>query len=238
MRRLKTVAAMAAASWLLVACAAAPEIPYDKTVAAQVKTIAIITPRFPDGPNVILASTIGRSFGLIGDLIDAAMQANRESQFKSLLERQNFSMADEFLKQLGDDLQAEGYTVVTVPVARDKADFLAQYPAAQADAYLDLVAIGYGYVAAGIKSSLPYRPILAVRARLVKSQDSSVLMQDAVVYNPIGPFDHWVTIAPDKSQQFPDFDALIADPVHAVSGLETAADQTARTIGKLLSPTL
>jgi hypothetical protein len=126
-----------------------------------------------------------------------------------------------------------------VPVTRDKSDFLARYPSnaePKVDAYLDLVAAGYGYVAAGVRSSTPYRPTLAVRARLVSARDSSVLMQDVVVYNPVGPAapSKAVTIAPDPAFQFVNFDALIADPDRAVLGLRAAIEQSAHGIGTLL----
>jgi hypothetical protein len=237
MRGLRIAAVLVAATFMLAACAT-PEIPYDKTVAAQVKTIGIVTPHFPDGPSVVLASSVGQSFGLIGALIDAGMRANRESQFKTLLLSQNYSIPDAFIKSLSDGLQAEGYTVSLIPVMRDRADFLAHYPPAQVDAYLDVVTLGYGYIAAGISSSLPYRPIFLARARLVKAQDSSVLMQDAVYYNPYGPATKVVTIPPDADKQFVDFDSLMADPVNAVGWLHYATDRSAQTINNLLNPAL
>jgi hypothetical protein len=239
MRGLSISAVLVTALMLIGGCAA-PEIPYDKTVAAQVKTIGIVTPRFPEGPSVILASTVGQSFGLIGAMVDAGMKANRDSRFKAALEKENFSLSSLFIERLGNELRAEGYEVASVQMPRDKTDFLASYTAAPVDAYLDIVTMGYGYIAAGIGSSLPYRPYIVVRARLVKAQGSAVLMQDAVVYNFVGQGDakSFVTVPPDPNQQFTDFDTLIADPPNAVKGIETAADKTARTVAKLLDPAL
>jgi hypothetical protein len=233
-------AALAAIGLLLAGCAASPEIPYDKTTASQVKTIGLITPRFPSGPDVVLASTVGQSFGLVGALVDAGMKANRDSQFKALLDSENYSETDLFAKDLATGLQAEGYTVVSLPAQRDQADFLKQYPPAAVDAYLDVVGLEYGYIAAGITSSLPYRPFIALRVKLIKAQDSSVLMQDIIVYNRFGPGNptNIVTIAPDPSQGYADFSALVADPPGAIQGMQTATDKTAATVGKLLNPSL
>lgn len=230
-------AALAAVGLILAGCAA-PEIPYDKTVASQVKTIGLVTPHFPSGPDVILATTVGQSFGLVGALIDGAMKANRDSQFKALLDAQNFVEPDILTKEVADGLKAEGYNVVMLPAPRDTADFLPQYPPAAVDAYLDVVVNNYGYLSAGVGSALPYRPFILLRARLVKAQDSSVLMQDAVLYNNFGNTKNIVTIPADPTLGFPDFSSLVADPPTAIKGMQTATDKTAETVDKLLNPSL
>lgn len=230
--------ALAAIGLFLAGCAGVPEIPLDKVTAGQVKTIGLVTPRFPNGPDVILASSVGQSFGLIGALVDAGLKASRDSQFAALLETQNMSVPDIFTKELTDEIKAEGYNVVSLPAARDQPTFLTQYPPGQVDAYLDIVVTGYGYLSAGVGSSLPYRPFVFVRARLVKAQDSSVLMQDAVLYNNFGNLKDVITIPADGTEGFPDFSALIADPADAIKGMQTATDKTSETVGKLLAPAL
>ena len=231
MRFSRTAAALAATVLWLAGCAA-PEIPFDRGSANDVRTIGIVTPSFPDDAQVVLASSVGQTFGLIGALVDAGMQANRDSQFNDALRQRHYSARDNFVENVAATLRAQGFTVALVPATRGKSDFLARYPTdaePKVDAYLDLVA-------AGVRSSTPYRPTLAVRARLVSARDSSVLMQDVVVYNPVGPAapSKAVTIAPDPAFQFVDFDALVADPDRAVLGLRTAVEQSAHGIGTLL----
>ena len=222
---------------VLAGCASRPEIPFDRSAAGEVKTIGLVTPKLPERPAVVLASSVGRSFGLIGALVDANMQSNREDQFKAMIDAQNFSPQDCFMKALTETLQAEGYTVVTVESQRDGNDWLTEYPNTASpapDAYLDVIA-GYGYVAAGIGSSTPYRPWVGVRARLVRASDSALLMQDFVVYNPINRTNgHVITIAPDPGVAFVNFDTLMAAPPATIKGLETAEEQTAQTLAKLL----
>jgi hypothetical protein len=233
MQRFRWAAVLVTALWL--AGCAGPKIPYDRSVA-EVKRIGIVTPSFPDGASVVLASSIGQSFGLVGLLIDAGMQSDRESKFNTVLERYKFSVQDEFLQALAATLQARGYEVAMVPTARNGTDFLEHYPIGpKVDAYLDLVTTNYGYVAAGISASTPYRPSFGVRARLVSAKGAAVLMQDAVVYNPIRPVAvNAVTIAPEPAYGFKDFDALVLGGERAVKGLEAAARQSAETVGKLL----
>jgi hypothetical protein len=230
--------ALAAAFTMLVAACAPPKVPYDRSDG--VKTIGLVTPRFPDGPVVFLASSVGQSFGLIGALIDAGMQADREAKFKAVLEQQKFSTPEVFLQALTAELQARGYTVIVIPLQREGTEFTAKYPAnaePKVDAYLDLVAYSYGYIAAGIGDSTPYRPAFALKTRLVSAKNAALLMQDSIVYNPVRPAagsTEYITIAPDPSYGFANFDALMADPEKAVKGLQIATEQSAQAVGKLL----
>jgi hypothetical protein len=225
----------------LSACAA-PEIPFDRSSAGEINSIGIITPHFPSSANVVLASSVGQSFGLIGALVDAGMESSRESKFKLLLEQQNFSAEQILLDKLQAGLIARGYKVTMIPYKHDQAEFATRYPTEtepKVDAYLDLVTLGYGYIAAGIGSNTPYRPQVGIRARLVRARDSAVLMQDAIIYNQVGNqagsfSGKSVTIAPDPSYQFKDFDALIGQPESEVNGLRLALNQSAETVGQLL----
>jgi hypothetical protein len=236
MNALRGAAAMLAAAVVLAGCAGQPEIPYDRAAKAQIKKIGIVTPAFAE-PSVILLNSVGSNFGLIGALADAGVQSNRDSKLKAMLQQQKYSPQDYFIEHVTKDLRAAGYTVVMVPVKRDGSDFVEKYPSGDGqavDAYLDLVAPVYGYIANGTGDSTPYRPRVVVKARLVSAKDSSVLMQDRVLYNPLGPDSTAVTIPADPALQFKDFDALAASPQTAVRGLRVATEQSAQTVAKLL----
>lgn len=236
-----------AAACLLAGCAQ-QEIPFDRTGAGSVKTIGLLTPSLPTGPSVVLASSVGQSFGLVGALVDAGMQANRESHVRNILSSAHFIAGDEVTSSLKQALEAKGYKVVAVQVSRPKQDFLTTYPNPanlpgsdgtsmgpnSVDAYLDVVILDYGYVAAGIGSGNPYRPEAQMKIKLIRAKDSAVLMQDNIVYNQVQKQDRWVTISPDPKHSFANVDAMEANPQLATDGLKTAIDQSTGAVGTLL----
>ena len=221
---------------LLAGCTTKPEIPFDHS-ANPIKTIGILTPYEPEHGSVVLASSVGQSFGLVGALIDTGMRMSRESKFNDLMAKQDFNFHEELMKSLSDRLTAAGYTVSTVSAARSGASFLKTYPKAddnKVEAYLDVVVNGYGYIAAGIGASTPYRPIDILQVRLVRALDSKVLMEDTVVFNPYGSTTNVVTVPPNPDYTFQDFDALSADPPAVAKGLKDSIDQSADAVVKLL----
>jgi hypothetical protein len=220
---------------VLSACQTMEQVPYDRASAGNIKTINIVTPKAPDRPAVVLAATVGQSFGLIGALIDAGMQSNREGDFEAAMKTQNFVGNDAFMRHLDGALTSGGYTPAHYSVKREKQGFLKAYPKGtdvQGDAHLDIV-MYYGYIASGMAT--PYRPFVSVNAKLVRASDNALLMQKSVFYNPLnGAPENTVTIAPDPAYEFADFDALTADPAKAAKGLDTAIEQVATAMGTLL----
>jgi len=223
----------------LAACASTPEIPYDHT-AAGVHTIGVLTPGFPSGATVFLASDVGQSFGLIGAAIDAGIQANRESRLGDALTSQRFVASATFWNGLAGTLAQRGYTVVPVFAPQNRSDFVKQMPPSPSpvDAYLDIVVKDYGYMAAGIGGSNPYRPFLVVQCKLVRASDSSTLMEDQIELNPLST-GGWgskkdITLSPDPAYAFPGIEDLTNDPKKAADGLGSAFAQTNATIGTLL----
>jgi hypothetical protein len=236
MRRLRSAAGLLVVLLGLVGCAI-PEVPYDRGTAGTVKRIGIVTPQLPKRAYVALATSPGKNLGLIGGLVDAALQSDRESELKKLLDQRNFAVESVITGSLAAGLQARGYEVVMLPMTRDKEDFAPSYPEgapSPVDAYLDVVATGYGYVAAGVGSDTPWRPSVRLKVRLASAKGLAVLMQDTIVYNPIGTPDKTVTIAPDPALQYVNFNSLMADPDGAVNGLRVAIEQTAQHVCMLL----
>lgn len=220
---------------VMSACQSMPQVPYDRATAGNIKTIHVVTLAMPERPGVVLASTVGQSFGLIGALIDAGMQSSRESDFEEVAKAQNFDGKATLLRHLDASLAAGGYAIARGDIVRKKQDFLEAYsqPAgAPADAHLDIV-VHYGYYAAGI--STPYRPFVSLTSKLVRASDKALLMQRSVFYNPLGVApEQTVTIAPDPAYEFADFDALKGNPEKAVKGLDVALEQVAGAMGTLL----
>ena len=221
---------------LLLSGCATPAVPYDRA-ASKIRTIGVLTPSFPQGASAHLATTVGQSFGLIDMMVDAGLKSRRDATLDQLLSSQGFVVQDQFTPRLMTALQNAGYAVSTVPLARAGASFIPKYPAGGAgdiQAYLDILVLDYGYVAAGIGSSTPYRPRVQLTARLVNAADSSVLMQDAIAYNPVNALGPAITIPPDPEPQFVDFDALTSRPDAAAAGLRVAVDKSANALAALL----
>jgi hypothetical protein len=233
------VAVLIGTALLLSACAGQPEIPFDKSTAGDIKTIGIVTMSIPDQPSVRLASDIGQSFGLIGALVDAGMESSRNSQFWAEIDGAHNPPPALFAADMAAALREHGYDVKTIDVPKRDSGFLKTYPPAadgHVDAYLDVtfIGIGYGYMAAGIGKSTPYRPFAYVNCRLVRASDQQVLMQDLVFYNPVNGTSKIVTVTADPTYTFTDFDALHADPKKARDGMDDAFRQTAEAIANLL----
>lgn len=237
MRFFKTAALAAVASLSLAACVSAPpEIPFERQ--ASLKTIGVIAPVVPKDVTVYLASSPGQSFGIVGALIDAGIQSKRESKFSAVLSSHNFSAEETFLGTLKSELTNRGYTVASVEGKREKpGEFFKTYPKAsdtQVDAYLDVLVSNYGYFAAGVTSETPYRPHVALKVRLVRASDQSILMQDSIVYSAMGGGDGVITISPDPAYSYPDSDQLESDGDNSVKGLQIALAKSAESVSALL----
>lgn len=173
---------------------------------------------------------------MVGALIDAGMQASRESDFEAMAKAQNYSAPAAFGRYLDTALTANGYAVVHDSVSRNRTNgFLKAYKQPEsvaADAHLDVV-LNYGYYAAGI--STPYRPFVTADCKLVRNSDGALLMQKSIFYNPLNNApEQTVTIAPNGAYEFADFDALKNNPDKAIKGLDEAISQVANTMGALL----
>ena len=221
-------------------CVSNVEIPFDHGANADIKHIGILTPHVDDHPQMVLASDIGQSFGLIGALVDVSLQEKRDKTFAAILSTHNDDPKANFVADLKASLAVHGYSATDVPVERPDANLLKTYPkpaTGDVDAYLDVTVISYGYVAAGIADSNPYRPFVSAKCRLVRARDGAVLMEDTVLYNPVArlgiPADKAVTISPDPAYAYPDFDSLTGSSDAAVKGLDASLKAAADSIGTL-----
>lgn len=236
MRRWTTAVFILAAVVVLGGCAI-KEIPYDRETAGGIQRIGLVTPRLPSRAMVNLANSPAKGFGAIGHIIHASVQGDREARFDVALQAKNFSAEDALVRSFTAALEAHGYAVSLVPARRDKGDFLQAYPTDRGDkvdAYLDIVAQNYGYLAMDVGSDSPWRPSYQLRVRLVRASDASVLMQDTIIYNPVGQPKKVVTVAPDPSHFYDNFEALERDPDGAIKGMREAFDQGAKALGTLL----
>ncbi|HVJ54293.1 MAG TPA: hypothetical protein VM689_17645 [Aliidongia sp.] len=222
----------------LAGCSGIKEVPYDHGGSAPVKTIGLLPPAMSTKrPAVVLASTVGNSFGLVGALVNGAMRSAREDRMEALFTAQHYDVNAEFENDLQATLEAHGYKVVRVAATRQKTDFLEQYPSAagtEIDAYLDVADVQYGFLSAGMGSSNPYRPTIDFKCKLVRASDKSLLMQEEIAYNPLNAKDGKVTLPPDPAYAFVDDDTLNADPPKTREAFDTALRQSTDAVGNLL----
>jgi len=240
-------AALAAVLLITSACQTIRSIPYERN--EQIVTIAVPTVRMEQRPTVTLASRSSENIGvisplggLVGALIESAIQSEREASLAAILAERAFDSREALTEALESALAARGYEVVRVDeVARPDAKFLADYPPTEppADAYLDVVVTAHGYLAAGVYDSTPFRPHVYTQVRLV-SPEGRVLMEDHVVYNHVDKrassngVVQQVTISPAPGYQYVSFSDVEASPDEATEGLARAIGETAETIGVLL----
>ncbi len=220
----------------LGACTQVPLVPYDRSAAQENKTIGLLTVAWPSGPSSVLAANVGASFGLVGALVNGAIQANRESDLTHMLTQQQVDANTIFVSSLTAELQKEGYAVIPVAADLKRSDFLKAYPAASAnpvDSYLDIVVTNYGYAAAGMGSAAPYRPWLQAKVKLIKASSGSVLMEDMVSYNSLFTIKNVVTLSPDPAYAFPAWSDANADAKKTADGVAAAALQSAVAIADL-----
>lgn len=240
-------AALVAVLLVTSACQTIRSIPYERN--DQVVTIAVPTIRLEQRPAVKLASSTSENVavisplgGLIGALVESAIQSEREASLAAILAEREFDSREVLTEALVSALTERGYEVVRAEeVARPDAKFLADYPPTEppADAYLDVVVTAHGYLAAGAYDSTPFRPHVYTQVRLV-SPEGRVLMEDHVVYNHVdrrassNGVVQQVTISPGLGYQYISFSDIEASPDEATEGLARAIGETAETIGVLL----
>ncbi len=242
----------------IAACVQQPKsIPFAQPAGSEIQTIGLLEPEMPDQASAILATSpgknaanaaagaglIGLAVGLVIAGVDAGIEANRADSLQELLDAQSFDAPTTFKSALQASLEEKGYQVVSIPRSGERQTgaekFQRTYEApanSDIDAYLDVIVEGYGYAAANVGSSAPFRPVVLVETRLVSAGSKSVLMRDEVAYNPIGSggLQNRVTIPPASQYSFVDFDTLEAAPEQATQGLDEALTKTATTIGTLL----
>ena len=229
----KVLVAVAA---LTVAACASPYIatPYDRTSASVVE-IALVDDSLPTKAIAYEFASVGSNFGLIGALVDAGIQLERQNAVNDALAGIQFDAETELESRLISALAAEGYAVEPLESGeRAKRDWLETYPAAspETDAYLDVAVIHYGYMSSGAMQ--PFRPAVAAKIKLVRVSDGSTLMENQIIYNPLNMVQGVITIAPNPAYAFDNRSALLAEPERMAAGIEDALNQVADTATQLL----
>ena len=209
--------------------------PYDRA-SANVQGIAMADDAVPPKLTAFEVASIGSNFGLVGALVNAGIQAGREDAMTKALDTVDFDPEARLEARVISAMAAQGYQVAVVEgPLRAKRDFLVSYPAApaDADAYLDVVVINYGYLSAG--AFQPWRPTAQASVRLVSASDpSNVLMENTIAYNTMYPAEGVITLTPNPEYSFANQGEMEANPAKLAAGIEDALNQIADTAAQLL----
>lgn len=231
----KILAALAAMS---VAACASPYVatPYERA-ANNIRSISVMDDAADDNAIAYEVASIGRNFGLLGAIVDAGIQAERQAAVNRTLDGVSFDGETIFERRLASRLMSEGYQVtVRENSPRAKRAFVVSYPTADGstDAYLDVVVGHHGYLSAG--AFQPFRPSATAQVRLVSASDpTKILMDNRIVYNGMTAADAGViTLTPNPAYEFKNREEVLADPAKMAAGIEDALNQIADTAAQLL----
>lgn len=223
-----------AAAMAVSACATYVATPYDRA-AANVQDIAVVDDSLPERAIAYEVASTGSSFGLIGALVDAGIQASRQEAVNQALAGVDYDAEAILEARLAAALTTEGYKVeVLENGARPERKMLEAFPAAssETDAYLDVFVLEYGYLSAG--AGQPFRPYVMATVKLVSAADrTTVLGENRIIYNPFGTPKGVITITPTPEYAFRNREELLADPERLAAGITDALHQVADTSARL-----
>mgnify|MGYP003637729211 FL=1 len=221
---------------MTVAACASPYVatPYDRSAGA-VQSIALVDDSVPEKAIAYEVASVGGNFGLIGALVDAGIQAERQGAVNEALNGLDFDAESKLEARVIAALGEQGYTAAPLDgVDRPKRDFLETYPEAPAgvDGYLDIAIVQYGYMSSG--AGQPFRPTVWAKVKLVKVSDGSALMENIILYNPLNAAEGVITLPPNPDYAFKNRSELLEDPSRLAAGIEDALNQVADTAAQLL----
>jgi hypothetical protein len=247
----KLVGVMSVAA--LVAGCATPyqPVPFDRA-SAGITHLVIVEDAMPEavgtqklatnGQN--MAAAAGASLGLAGILvgavaagIEANIEAGQRAKIQAALATQNFDGEAIFDEAFNAALAGMSYPVSSVSMTRetnrDLIKLTADAAAPTGHGLLDVTAPNYGYQLVG--SGTQWRPFVVMAVRLSDPRDPArVLMDNRVVYNPVGPVESIINIAPDESCAFETIELLEANAPKAAECLRTAIVASANAAAGLL----
>lgn len=157
-------------------CASTPKQSFNAAANTHIKQVAVITPPAIDEVQVMMLAHPGTSFGLVGGLIAAADMQAKTSSYNKALGSTKPDWSAYAQQQMTAELQKVGYKVETLNV-RQKSDkeYLAKYPASNADAFLDYY-LKLAHLAAGPTTN--YVPTSSMNVRLVDAKTQKVLYEE------------------------------------------------------------
>jgi hypothetical protein len=226
-------------------------VPFDRA-SAGVTHLAIVADAFPEevgtqklatnGQN--MAAAAGASLGLAGVLvgavaagIEANIEAGQRKKIQEALATQNFDGEAIFDEAFATALAGLNFPVSTIEMPRAaNRELIKLAPDANAPVghgLLDVTVPNYGYQLVG--GNTQWRPFVAMAVRVTDPRDPTrILMDNRVIYNPVGPAEAIVNIAPNPDCAFDSIELLQADAPKAARCLREAIVASANAAAGLL----
>jgi hypothetical protein len=204
---------LALLSSLLAGCVQRVEL--DRAAAAGVRRVAVVSPAVPSRPTTPMLNAPGMWFGLVGGLVEAAVQETRDQRLRAALEGQGYRVRERLPEHLAQALEAAGFQARILVTERSGTEFLQSYPGEPVDAFLDLAVWAYGYGSHGPSS--PYRPFATVALRLAGA-DGRPIVQDSFSVN--WPALGWTATSTARGDALPASRPFEGDPARIVAGVD------------------
>ncbi len=221
---------------LAAGCVSFPKQAFDKGANAKVQTIALLVVPPPSDFRVVNIGGTGAAFGLIGAAIESSEEEQKSEEFTSAVAEQQLAFGRSMTEALTRELQSASYRVVLLdqrPVKKSETDQDADYSSihADADAILDVSFVQAGYYA----PQADYLPWLRVSARLIASKTKQRLYAQEFSYGgQVVTVENVEHIPGPEKYAYGNFDALMAKPSEACSGLQAGIEPVARRVADQL----
>lgn len=210
-----------------------PNVAFNAAVNKDIKKVDIIVPNKIDHFTIFYYNHPGMNFGLIGALAAEAEFGMKEGSYNELVADQKFDTNSYFAEKLESELKSQGYEINLVTLERDQAELLNEYPASNADAYLDCIMEMTGYVAGGPNAA--YKANATVQSRLVKASDKSIVYDKQIaVGENFGLTEDVEYLGSEEKYTYADFDNLKANTPKSIEGIKLGLDKIAKHIAESL----
>ncbi len=232
-----------AAALLLSACASSPQR-VDLQIEPSMLELGVIPVNHRERLQIARFGNPINYLGLaarVGVKVQEGLNANR---IDKAFDETMFDFSTQFDQQLAEALVGAGHRVELLQSARkplrrgDVAEgrFENDYSRHQTaqPVLLDLYVENVGYLADGLGERL--LPTVHIAARLVDSQDESVLFQRRILYNASGKLGDAIVIEGDSEYAFKNARAVLDDVERAQAGLQVASATVIEQLVDALAP--
>lgn len=231
------------ATILLVACAGpVPKIDLAPKAMASIKTIDVVRPPEPKMYAVVNFGHPGMAFGLVGGIVAAADQNNKQEQLARAYRENGVAVCSELSQRIADRLNEMGFNARVVDAKEVKGVDLEeangkktlQYKDinSNSDAILIVMPTKIGFVATGLAGghNNDYLPTISSIITLLGKDRQNPIYRGYHVTGWQLKAEGWRYTAPTTT--FSNFDALISNPKNSSASLMDAAAKIANSIAK------